>query len=104
MGLQSLWVPIVQSITFLSFLGGCIIGNGVRIGAHVVIIPYNHLFEDPSVQIFKQGSSQQGVFIEDDVWIGAHVTLTVGVRIGPGSDIRAGAVLSRDTPPTPVSV
>ena len=76
----------------------------MRIGAHVVIIPYNHLFEDPSVQIFKQGSSQQGVFIEDDVWIGAHVTVTDGVRIGKGSVIGAGAVVTRDIPPYSVAV
>jgi acetyltransferase-like isoleucine patch superfamily enzyme len=89
---------------FSIIYGGARIGSGVRIGAHVVIIPHNHVFKDPMVPIYKQGSTHQGVDIEDDVWIGAHVTVTDGVRIGRGSVIGAGAVVTKDIPPYSVAV
>lgn len=89
---------------FSIIYGGARIGSGVRIGAHVVIIPHNHVFKDPLVPIYKQGSTHQGVDIEDDVWIGAHVTVTDGVRIGRGSVIGAGAVVTKDIPPYSVAV
>jgi acetyltransferase-like isoleucine patch superfamily enzyme len=38
------------------------------------------------------------VFVEDEAWIGAHVTVLPGVRIGKGAVIGAGAVVTRDVP------
>ena len=34
--------------------------------------------------------------IEDDCWIGARATILPGVRIGRGSTVAAGAVVSKD--------
>ena len=39
------------------------------------------------------------VIIEDDVWIGPNATILKGVRIGAGSWIEAGALVTRDIPP-----
>ena len=39
------------------------------------------------------------VLIEDDVWIGPHVVILKGVRIGTGAFIEAGALVTRDIPP-----
>ncbi len=39
------------------------------------------------------------VVIEDDVWIGPNVTILKGVRIGAGSFIEPGALVTRDVPP-----
>ena len=41
----------------------------------------------------------QDVIIEEDVWCGANVTILKGVRIGRGSIIAAGSVVTRDIPP-----
>jgi tetrahydrodipicolinate N-succinyltransferase len=38
------------------------------------------------------------VIVEDEAWIGAHVTVLPGVRIGKGAVIGAGAVVTRDVP------
>jgi acetyltransferase-like isoleucine patch superfamily enzyme len=38
------------------------------------------------------------VLIEDHVWIGSHVTILPGVRIGRSSAIGAGSVVTRDVP------
>lgn len=40
-----------------------------------------------------------GVVIEDDVWIGPNATILKGVRIGAGSFIEPGALVTRDVPP-----
>jgi acetyltransferase-like isoleucine patch superfamily enzyme len=41
----------------------------------------------------------QPVIIEDDVWIGPSATILKGVRIGAGSFIEPGALVTRDVPP-----
>lgn len=43
--------------------------------------------------------AQRGVIIEDDVWVGPNATILKGVRIGAGSFIEAGALVTRDVPP-----
>lgn len=76
--------------------GGLVIGNGVRIAAHCVIIPANHNFEDPNQYIYKQGVTAKGIIIKDDVWIGVGARILDGVTVGKGSVIGAGAVVTRD--------
>ena len=39
------------------------------------------------------------VVIEDDVWVGANVTILKGVTIGRGSVIAAGGIVNKSTPP-----
>lgn len=42
---------------------------------------------------------ERNVIVEEDVWIGAKVTLLSGVIVGRGSTVAAGAVVTRDVPP-----
>lgn len=43
--------------------------------------------------------TQRAVTIEDDVWIGPQATILKGVRIGAGSFVEPGALITRDVPP-----
>lgn len=43
--------------------------------------------------------SKGDIVLEDDVWIGHGATILSGVRIGAGSVVAAGAVVSRNVPP-----
>lgn len=79
--------------------GGLKIGNFVRIATHTIIIPSNHVFSNRNKRIMDQGLNNKGIQIDDDVWIGAGVTITDGVRIGQGSVIGAGSVVTKDIPP-----
>jgi len=79
--------------------GGVKIGNNVRIGFHVCVISIDMVFKDPKLPIRTQGTSKAPVEIEDDVWLGAHSTILKGVRIGRGSVVGAGSVVTRDVPP-----
>jgi len=42
---------------------------------------------------------RRAVIIEDDVWIGPNATILKGVRVGQGSFIEAGSLVTRDVPP-----
>jgi acetyltransferase-like isoleucine patch superfamily enzyme len=69
------------------------IGDRVFIGPHVVTTDDKHPFvNNPHYKPCPP-------VIEDDVSIGANVTLLPGVRLGQGCRIGAGAVVTRDVPP-----
>ena len=46
----------------------------------------------------------QDVIIEDDVWLGANVSIFKGVRIGTGSVIAGAATVVKDVPPYSVYI
>ena len=47
----------------------------------------------------NESYSKGKIILEDDVWIGVGATLLSGVRIGQGSVIAAGAVVTKSFPP-----
>ncbi len=79
------------------------IGDKVLFGPNVSIRTDNHnissigRFIYDSKKYFLQDDEE--IVIEDDVWIGARVVILKGVRIGRGSVIAAGTVLTRSVPP-----
>jgi len=77
--------------------GGLSIGNHVRIATHAVIVPGNHKYDRLDIPIWKQGADLLGIEIEDDVWIGANVTILDGVKIRRGCVIGASSVVTRST-------
>ena len=83
---------------------GLKIGDNVRIAAHVVIIPENHIYERSDLPIRYQGVSSLGVTIGSDVWIGSGAKVLDGVSIGDGCVIGANAVVVKDIPPFSVAV
>lgn len=76
--------------------GGVVIGNYVRIGPRVNILSNNHVFTSRSIPIMKQGKSLKKIVIEDDVWIGANVTIVPGVTIKKGAVVGAGTVVTQN--------
>jgi len=73
------------------------IGRNCRISWDVVIMD-SDLHPLPGGKI-----STAPVVIEDDVWIGCRAIILKGVRIGRGSIIAAGAVVTKDVPPYTVA-
>jgi acetyltransferase-like isoleucine patch superfamily enzyme len=83
----------------LNGYGGLTIGDGVRIGPRTIIISSDHAFADPDRPIHQQGVVAAATTVEDDVWIGCHVTILKGVRVGRGAVLAAGAVVTKDVAP-----
>ena len=73
------------------------IGQNVMMGPDVMIYTSDHKYQDVSVPMIQQGSTEkQKVIIEDDVWIGARVIILKGVHIKKGAIIGAGSVVTKD--------
>ncbi len=101
----SLTMGDFSSVNSECYLQGPIsIGNYVRIAPHVNIIAMNHSFADTSLPICRQPLSHKGITIEDDVWLGAGVSVLDGVRVGAHSIVGAGAVVTKDIPPWSIAV
>ena len=81
-----------------TIIGPVSIGSHVNIAQGVVITALNHNFADPAQPIDMQGVTTKPIIIDDDVWIGANVTITPGVSIGPHSVIGAGSVVTHNIP------
>jgi len=73
-------------------------GEGIRIGAYACLVGANHGFADTEIPIYKQPHSSKGIRLGDDIWIGSHVTVVDGVKIGSHSILAAGAVVTKDVP------
>jgi acetyltransferase-like isoleucine patch superfamily enzyme len=84
--------------------GDLAIGDNVLIATGCVMIPANHNIDDPQATIRTQGLRCEGIQIEDDVWLGARVTVLDGVRIGRGAVIGAGAVVTKSIPAGAIAV
>jgi acetyltransferase-like isoleucine patch superfamily enzyme/glycosyltransferase involved in cell wall biosynthesis len=80
------------------------IGNDVRIARSVHIETYNHRFDRIDIPIRLQEGCNEPVLIENDVWIGARVTICPGVRVGRGSVVGAASVVTSNLPPYSVAV
>lgn len=84
--------------------GHTLIGNGVRIAAHTVIVSSNHSFLNKMKPILQQGFTKKGIIIKDDVWIGAGVSILDGVTINQGVVVGAGSVVTKSLPAYSVCV
>jgi acetyltransferase-like isoleucine patch superfamily enzyme len=92
----------VNAFTVILGNGGINIGENVMIAPHCVIVASNHKFSRIDTPMKNQGISSKGIKICDDVWIGANVSIMDGVKIGKGSIIAAGSVVTKDVAPNSI--
>lgn len=81
------------------------IGKKVIFGPRPTIITGDHRIDIKGKYIInvtrdeKLPENDMPVIIEDDVWVGANVTILKGVTIGRGSIVAAGAVVTKSCEP-----
>jgi len=68
------------------------IAPAARLADTIALSPIGNYDRRPKI-------SSKPVIIEDDVWIGFNATLLKGVRVGAGSVIMPGSVVTQDVPP-----
>ena len=74
------------------------IGRGVRIGPRVLLETVNHHLTADAKG--KRTIHAEGILLEDRVWIGAASVILPGVTIGHDAVVAAGAVVTKDVPPS----
>jgi acetyltransferase-like isoleucine patch superfamily enzyme len=79
------------------------IGRGVLFTRQAAAMTAGHVFSDPRATILSQGITTADVTVEDDCWIGYRAILLPGVRVGRGTVVGAGAVVTADLPPMVVA-
>jgi len=86
----------INSGTVLYSGNGIIIGNDVMIGPNCNLVPANHEFGDSGKPMREQGfkPSRGGIVIEEDVWLGANVTVLDGAVIRRGCVVGANSLVS----------
>ena len=75
--------------------GGIKIGDGAFIGHNAVLATANHAI-DPRL---NRKLSYKPITIENNVWLGANVTILQGVTVGEWSVVAAGSVVTKDVAP-----
>jgi acetyltransferase-like isoleucine patch superfamily enzyme len=81
----------------IDFSGDLIIGKNVVISENVNVMTHSHGFNPKSIP------EKKALIIEDNVWIGSYVILLPQVeRIGNGSIIASGSVLTKSVEPNSI--
>lgn len=71
------------------------IGDHCMFANNLVIVDHDHVIKDGVV---SGELKAEPIVIEDNVWVGANVTILKGVHIGEGAIIAAGAVITKNIP------
>ena len=108
------WSVSVKYAENITLGTGVVIGPKSSLGAKGGIVLEDHVRISEGVLIETAGLDFRGtppyshiarpIHIEPGVWIGARAMILAGVRIGQGSIIGAGAIVSRDVPARSVVV
>ena len=79
-----------------------ILGDNVRLAVKVRLVGYpGHPIntEDRAKGLPDTDDQVGDIIIEDDVWLAAGVTVMNGVRIGAGTIVATGSIVTKDLPP-----
>jgi len=95
---------VAGKYSFMNY--GCDVCPNVKAGAYVMFAPRvmitgsDHDINQPDIPMyFTKRPGVPETIIEDDVWLGARSIIIAGVKIGRGSIVAAGAVVTKDVSP-----
>lgn len=84
----------------------CSIGYNVQIGVPEHPVDFfttsPSIYRDSKAAVYCQWAKNDiniPAIIENDVWIGSNAIIMQGIRVGNGSVVAAGAVVTKDVPP-----
>ncbi|MFA6204145.1 MAG: acyltransferase [Gallionella sp.] len=94
----------MDAFAFVGASGGVVVGSNVIMGQKVSFHSENHLYDRLDVPIRHQGTTRQGIVVEDDCWIGSNVTFLDGAHVASGCVIGAGSVVRGYIPANSIAV
>jgi acetyltransferase-like isoleucine patch superfamily enzyme len=74
------------------------VGPRTLIAAYTYLVGGDHLFDRVDIPVLQQGRTARGIEVGENVWLGAHVVVTDGSRIGRDAVVGAGAVVIGEVP------
>lgn len=74
------------------------VGKKVLIAAYTYLVGGDHLYDRTDVPVLDQGRTARGIEVADHAWLGAHVVVTDGSRVGQDAIVGAGAVVVGEVP------
>lgn len=98
-------VSILSGFTFISHQGKFIMKKGSTSAKNLTVITDSHIrqvgkhFKDYNLYYQYKSNPYKDVIIEEEVWIGANVSILPGVVVGRCSNIGTGTVLRNSVPP-----
>tara|TARA_B100001123_G_scaffold402553_1_gene490239 strand:+ start:1912 stop:2724 length:813 start_codon:yes stop_codon:yes gene_type:complete len=82
------------------FSGGHVrLGKNTLVAAYTYLVGGDHLHDRTDIPVLDQGRVAQGIEVDDNVWLGAHVVISDGATVGHDAIIGAGAVVRGQIPP-----
>ncbi len=74
--------------------------KSIRVGDRVRLGPYTRVVDSDFHDVYDraQPAVPKPVVIDDDAWLGMHVTVLPGVRIGKAAVVGSGSVVTKDVP------
>lgn len=74
------------------------VGKRVLIAAYTYLVGGDHLYDRIDIPVLHQGRTARGIEVDDNVWLGAHVVVTDGSRVGRDAIVGAGSVVIGEVP------
>ena len=75
------------------------LGKDALVAAYTYLVGGDHLHDRTDVPVLHQGRTARGIEVDDNVWLGAHVVVADGSRVGRDAIVGAGAVVIGEVPP-----
>ncbi|HUV37694.1 MAG TPA: acyltransferase [Patescibacteria group bacterium] len=89
----------IQEGVWINGAGGLYIGSNVGISYRTTIWTVEHNYLNANAVPFDERILLRPIRINDNVWVGAGVSITSGVEIGEGAVIGIASVVTKDVPP-----
>jgi acetyltransferase-like isoleucine patch superfamily enzyme len=87
-----------------AYMSSIQIGCGVQIAPNCAFYPYDHSFAPGQLINEQPLKTKGGIVIDDDAWLGFGVVVLDGVRIGKGTVVGAGSVVSSNIPDEAIAI